>query len=89
MFGGNPPLQLSRTLHSTLRFLAQHELYLLIFPLVPVLAIVLLEWLRHNRRSWGYYTLAYLMVFAFNLAYMFVVVMMMFTRHPEPRFYSR
>ena len=51
-----------------------NPLYLLSWPLVAVLAIILLDLLKHSRRGWEYYTLAYLMVLVFQLAYMVLTV---------------
>lgn len=50
-----------------------NPLYLLSPPLVAVLAIMLLDGLRHSWRGWQYYTLAYLMVLAFQVAYMLLI----------------
>ena len=47
-----------------------NPLPLLSWPLIAVLAIMVLDWPRHSWRGWKYYTLAYLVVLAFQLAYM-------------------
>jgi len=51
-----------------------NPLYLLILALVPVLAIVVFDWLRHGLHGWWYYALAFLMVLAFQLVYMVVTM---------------